>query len=71
MSAEIQTVQAAPTTAPLHRRKPTAGNYRPVYKTYRGHSNQKTGFFGLFKHKSVAQRNATHRQQNSRRRGTL
>jgi hypothetical protein len=69
MSSEIQTAHAA--TAPLHRRKPMAGNYRPVYKTYRGHSNQKTGFFGLFKHTSVAQRNANYRSQRTRRRGTL
>ena len=49
---------AAPATAatsrPIHRRKPTAGNYVPVYRYYRGHSNQKRGFFGLFKHRSKA-----------------
>jgi hypothetical protein len=49
---------AAPATAatsrPIHRRKPTAGNYVPVYRYYRGHSSQKTGFFGLFKHRSKA-----------------
>jgi hypothetical protein len=49
---------AAPTTAassrPIHRHKPTAGNYVPVYRSYRGHSNQKNGFFGLFKHRSKA-----------------
>ena len=49
---------AAPATAatsrPIHRRKPMAGNYVPVYRYYRGHSNQKRGFFGLFKHRSKA-----------------
>ncbi|GAB2863779.1 hypothetical protein [Hymenobacter ruber] len=42
------------TSRPIHRRKPTAGNYVPVYRYYRGHSSQKSGFFGLFKHRSKA-----------------
>ena len=66
---------AASSSRPIHRRKPMAGNYRPVYRYYRGHSNQKSGFFGLFQHKSAAQRNAGHSrkpQQKSRvHRGTL
>lgn len=49
---------AAPTTAvasrPIHRRKPTAGNYVPVYRYYRGHSSRKRGFLGLFKRRSKA-----------------
>ena len=44
----------AATSRPIHRHKPTAGNYVPVYRYYRGHSNQKRGFFGLFKHRSKA-----------------
>ena len=67
--------QASPATArPIHRHKPMAGNYRPVYRYYRGHSSQKTGFFGLFKRKSAAQRNASHHkppQKARTRRGTL
>ena len=51
---------SAATSRPIHRRKPTAGNYTPVYRSYRGHSNQKKGFFGLFKHRSkVAKRHGS------------
>ena len=59
-SAETYAASAtAATSRPIHRRKPMAGNYVPVYRYYRGHSNQKSGFFGLFKHKSTARHSAT------------
>ena len=58
-SAEIHAATAtASASRPIHRRKPMAGNYRPVYRYYRGHSNQKSGFLGLFKHKSTARRSS-------------
>ncbi|GAB3579986.1 hypothetical protein [Hymenobacter daeguensis] len=59
-SAETYAASAAAATSrPIHRRKPMAGNYVPVYRYYRGHSSQKSGFFGLFKHKPTARRSAT------------
>ncbi|WP_046243241.1 hypothetical protein [Hymenobacter terrenus] len=45
-------VHAEAATGPLHRRKPMAGNYRPVYKLYRNHSSRKNGTFTLFKRRS-------------------
>lgn len=69
-ASEIQAAPAAATTRPLHRRKPLAGNYRPVYKLYRGHSRRKNGFLGLFQHKPAA-RHATGASKSKAHRGTL
>ena len=70
-SVEIHAATATVSSSrPIHRRKPMAGNYRPVYRYYPGHSNQKTGFFGLFKHKATA-RHSSHPQRSRGHRGTL
>lgn len=64
-------LQAAPieTTATtwIHRRKPMAGNYRPVYKIYRGSGRQhrRKGGFRLFK------RHTTARHTSHGHRGTM
>jgi len=72
LSAEVSAATATATTSrPIHRRKPMAGNYRPVYRYYRGHSNQKTGFFGLFKRKSTAGRSTSSHASKSRAHRTL
>ena len=63
---------AAPAAAPLiHRRKPTAGNYRPVYKTYRHHSRRRNGIFSLFKRHTSAPKVAGHVSKSRGHRGTL
>jgi hypothetical protein len=57
---------------PIHRRKPMAGNYRPVYRYYRGHSNQKSSFFGgLFKRKPSAGHSSSSHASKSRAHRTL
>ena len=50
-SAEIHAATATVTAnRPIHRRKPMAGNYRPVYRYYRGSGSNSKGLFGgLFK----------------------
>ncbi len=69
-ASETLAAPAAATTRPLHRRKPMAGDYRPVYKLYRGHSRRKNGLLGLFQRKPSA-RHATGASQPKARRGTL
>lgn len=59
-------LQAAATTQ-AHRRKPMAGDYRPVYKTYRGHNRHHRGFFAFLRRGGAARHGAAH----SRKRGTL
>ena len=71
IAAEVQAAPAAATTRPVHRRKPTAGNYTPVYRLYRGHSRRKKGFFGLFKHRSKARHSSAASPKSKGRRGTL
>ena len=65
-------LQAAPAetsaTTWIHRRKPTAGNYRPVYKIYRGPGRQHRGGFRLFKRRHST---ALHKNKNRHHRGTL
>ena len=71
-SAETYAATATATSfRPIHRHKPMAGNYVPVYRYYRGHSSQKSGFFGLFKHKSPARRSHTPPVNKSRGHRTL
>lgn len=68
VTAELQAAPAETTaTTWIHRRKPTAGNYRPVYKTYRGHGRQhrRRGGFRLFK------RHTTARHTSHGHRGTM
>jgi len=69
VSSEIQAATAtASTYRPIHRRKPTAGNYVPVYRQYRGPGRHKNRFGGWFKrHKSASK----HRTSHKSRRGTL
>ncbi|HEX8348746.1 MAG TPA: hypothetical protein VF598_02180 [Hymenobacter sp.] len=40
-SADVHAASAGITKGPLHKRKPMAGNYRPVYKKYRGPGRQR------------------------------
>ena len=71
-SAETYAATATVATSrPIHRRKPMAGNYRPVYRYYRGHSNQKSGFFSMFKRKPNAGRNTSSHASKSRAHRTL
>lgn len=72
--ASVETYAATASVAtsrPIHRRKPMAGDYRPVYRYYRGHSNQKSGFLGLFKRKSSASRSSSAHASRSRAHRTL
>ena len=68
ISADVHaaTTAAAATSSLVHRRKPMAGNYRPVYKTYKGHSRNRKGLFKLFKKRPAARHSSTRK-----RRGTL
>lgn len=61
-------LHAAPSaaTAQVHRRKPMAGDYRPVYKTYRGHNRHQRGFFAFLRRGAVR-----HGTTHSWKRGTL
>lgn len=71
-SAETYAASAtAATSRPIHRRKPMAGNYVPVYRYYRGHSSRKSGFFGLFKRKPSAGRSTSSHASKSRAHRTL
>lgn len=59
VSSEIQAATTAATKSrPIHRRKPMAGDYRPVYRYYRGNRHHKGLFGGLFKSHSTPRRNA-------------
>ena len=69
IAAEVQAAPTAATARPIHRRKPMAGNYVPVYRLYRGHSRRKKGVFGLFKHRGTRRSAATTSRKS--RRGTL
>lgn len=72
VASEIQAAPASIEAAPIHRRKPAAGNYRPVYKLYRGHSRRRKSFFGrITKRRTAAQRSGSHSQKSRGRRGTL
>ncbi|WP_310395700.1 hypothetical protein [Hymenobacter sp.] len=72
IASEAQAAPASVEAAPVHRRKPTAGNYRPVYKLYRGHSRRRKTFFSrLTNRRTVAQRSVSHSRQGRGRRGTL
>ena len=66
-------VLAAPATAaatnPIHRRKPLAGNYRPVYKYYRGAGHPRR-LGGARRHSSGRSGSMFSRMGRSRR-GTL
>ena len=68
-AAQAASTEAA--TRPIHRHKPMAGNYRPVYKLYRGHSRRHNRFMGLFQHRSTARRGGTHAPKVRGHRGTL
>ena len=70
IAAEVQAAPAAATARPIHRRKPTAGNYVPVYRLYRGHSRRKKGVFSVFRHHGT-RRNAATSPKAKARRGTL
>ena len=72
ITSELQAAPAETTaTTWIHRRKPTAGNYRPVYKTYRNHSRRKKGVFSLFKRHSTARHATSHAPKARGHRGTL
>ena len=71
IAAEVQAAPAAATARPIHRHKPTAGNYVPVYRLYRGHSRRKKGVFGMFKHRSTVRHHGTGSLKAKGRRGTL
>ncbi|WP_210518019.1 hypothetical protein [Hymenobacter terricola] len=61
-SAEIHAATAtAATFHPIHRRKPTAGNYVPVYRYYRGQGRHKNSFGGLFKRRPTARHRSSHK----------
>ena len=70
ITAEIQAAPVETTaTTWIHRRKPTAGNYRPVYKTYRGSGRvHKHRGLSLFKRRHTT---ALHNTKARRHRGTL
>lgn len=68
-SSEIHAAPSATSKGPLHRRKPTAGNYRPVYKTYRGPGRQRK-LGGAMRHSSGRQGGLFSGAGRSRR-GTL
>ena len=69
ITSELQAAPAETTaTTWIHRRKPTAGNYRPVYKTYRGSGRQHRGGFRLFKRRHST---ALHKSKARHHRGTL
>jgi hypothetical protein len=71
-SAETYAATASVASSrPIHRRKPMVGNYRPVYRYYRGHSNQKSGFLGLFKRKPGTSRSASSHASKGRAHRTL
>ena len=69
-AAEVQAAPAAATARPIHRHKPTAGNYVPVYRLYRGHSRRKKGVFSVFRHHGKRHNAATSPKARARR-GTL
>ena len=61
-------IQAATATAaasrPIHRRKPMAGNYVPVYRYYRGRHKHRFG--GFFKRHSTARHSSSHKSRSHR-----
>lgn len=73
ISAELQAAPTETTASTwIHRRKPTAGNYRPVYKTYRGSGRQKSHRFSrFFKRHSMARHTGSHKSRGRSHRGTL
>jgi len=67
LGAEVLAAPAA--TNPIHRRKPLAGNYRPVYKYYRGAGHPRR-LGGARRHSSGRSGSLFSRMGRSRR-GTL
>ena len=62
---EIQAATAtAATSRPIHRRKPMAGNYVPVYRYYRGPGRHKNPFGGLFKRHPTARHGSSHKSRS-------
>ena len=67
VSFETQAATATVATSrPIHRHKPTAGNYVPVYRYYRGHGRHKNRFHGFFKRHSTARHSSSHRSRSHR-----
>jgi len=66
-AADMQTVSAA--RRPIHRHKPTAGNYVPVYRLYRGSGRHKDRFRRFSKRRSAKGGFFSH--LGRKRRGTL
>ncbi len=66
-AADMQTASAA--NRPIHRHKPTAGNYVPVYRYYRGSGRHKNRFHGFSKRRSAKGGFFSH--LGRKRRGTL
>ena len=71
IAVEVEAAPAASMARPIHRHKPTAGNYVPVYRLYRGHSRRKKGVFGMFKHRSKSRHSSATSPRSKGRRGTL
>ena len=70
LGTELLAAPAAPAaTNPIHRRKPLAGNYRPVYKYYRGAGHPRR-LGGARRHSSGRSGSLFSRMGRSRR-GTL
>jgi hypothetical protein len=67
LAADIQAARAetAATSALVHRRKPMAGNYRPVYKTYKGHSRNRKGLFRFFRKRPTAKHSGSRKHRGT------
>ena len=66
-AADIQPASAA--SRPIHRHRPTAGNFRPVYRYYRGSGRHKDRFRKFSKRRSS--KGGFFSQLGHKRRGTL
>ncbi|MDQ2769658.1 MAG: hypothetical protein M3Y54_04065 [Bacteroidota bacterium] len=61
--------QAAPAAWPIHRHRPIAGDFRPVYRRYRGPGRHKDQFRKLFRPRAPHRSGHAHKARPHR--GTL
>lgn len=62
-------IQAASAARPIHRHRPMSGDFRPVYRRYRGAGRHKDRFSRFLRHRST--RHGWLKKQGSSRRGTF